>query len=124
MPLAGGTPELVQSLARAEAVLGYFRVIDGIVFSAGVTEDYDVVVTRTPVGGAITVVEPSGGEPLVYGDGFVYYRSGNGSITKAPLSFASKTTIAGSAGRSIHSLALGPEDLWYSESSCIFRTAK
>jgi hypothetical protein len=124
VPLAGGTPELVQALPRAEAVLGYFRVIDGIVFGAGVTEDWDVVVTRTPVGGAITVVEPSGGEPLVYGDGFVYYRSGSGSITKAPLSFTSKTTIAGSAGRSIDSLALGPDDLWYSELSCIFRTAK
>jgi len=61
---------------------------------------------------------------MVYGDGFANYGSGGGGITKAPLSFASKTTIPGSEGRSIYSIALGPDDLWYSEVSCIFRTAK
>jgi hypothetical protein len=124
MPVAGGTAQLVQSLPRAELALGSFRVIDGVLFGSEITEDVDLVVTRTPLGGAPTVVEPSGGLPMVYGDGFAYYGSGSGGITKAPLSFASKTTIPGTAGRAIYSLALGPSDLWYSELSCIYRTAK
>jgi hypothetical protein len=124
MPVAGGTPELVQSLPRAESALGSFRVIDGVLFGSEITEDYDLVVTRTPIGEAPTIVEPSGGLPMVYGDGFAYYGSGSGGITKAPLSFASKTTLPGTAGHSIYSIALGPSDLWYSELSCIYRTAK
>jgi hypothetical protein len=120
----GGTAELVQSLPRAELALGNFRVIDGVLYGSEITEDFDIVITRTPIGSAPTIVEEFGGLPMVYGDGVVYYGSGSGGITKAPLSFASTTTLPGTEGRAIYSLALGPDDVWYSELSCIYRTAK
>jgi hypothetical protein len=124
MPVEGGTPELVQSLPRAELALGSFRVIDGVLYGSEITEDFDIVVTRTPIGDEPTVVDDNGGIPMTYDDGFAYYGSGSGGITKAPLSFNSKTTIPGSEDHAIYSLAVGPDDLWYSEISCIFRTAK
>lgn len=124
MPAAGGTPEMVQSLARGPLALGSFRVIDGVLFGSEITEDFDVVVTRTPIGSAPAVVDDFGGLPLVYGGGFAYYGAGGGGVIKAPLSFASKSTLAGSEDHSVYSIALGPSDLWYSELSCIFRTAK
>lgn len=124
MPAAGGTPEMLQSLPRAELALGSFRVVDGVLFGSEITEDFDLVVTRTPIGEAPEIVEDLGGLPMVIGDGFAYYGSAGTGVIKAPLSFESKTTIAGSEGRGIYSLALGPDDLWYSESSCVFRTAK
>ena len=34
------------------------------------------------------------------------------------------TTIPGTEGHSIYSIALGPDDLWWSEVSCIYRTAQ
>jgi hypothetical protein len=124
MPVAGGTVEMLQSLPRAEMALGSFRVIDGVMFGSEITADFDLVVMRTPIGESPTIVEDFGGTPMVIADGFAYYGSGTGGITKAPLSFASKTTVPGSEGRSIYSIAVGPDDLWYSELSCIFRTAK
>jgi hypothetical protein len=124
MPAAGGTATLVQALPRAALALGSFRVIDGILFGSEITADLDIVVTRTPIGEATAIVEDSGGLPMVIGDAFAYYGSLGGGIIKAPLSFANKTPIPGSAGRAIYSLAVGPDDLWYSELSCIFRTAK
>ena len=124
MPEAGGTAELVQSLPRAELALGSFRVIDGVLFGSEITEDFDFVVTRTPIGEAPTIVEDFGGLPMVIADGFAYYGSSSGGVIKAPLSFENKTTIPGSDDRAIYSLAIGPDDLWYSELSCIFRTAK
>ena len=124
MPAEGGTAEMVQALPRAELALGNFRVIDDVLFGSEVTEDIDVVVTRTPIGEAPTIVEDNGGLAMEIADGFAYYGAGSGGVVKAPLSFASKTTIAGSEGRSIFSIAVGPDDLWYSEFSCIFRTAK
>ncbi len=124
MPAAGGTPEMLQSLPRAELALGSFRVVDRVLFGSEITADLDLVVTRTPIGEATEIVEDLGGMPMVIGGGFAYYGSGGGGVVKAPLSFESKTTIAGSEGRSIFSLALGPDDLWYSEWSCVFRTAK
>jgi hypothetical protein len=124
MPAQGGTAELVQSLPRAELALGSFRVIDGVLFGAEITEDFDLVVTRTPIGAAPTIVEDFGGLPMVIADGFAYYGSGSGGVIKAPLSFETKTTIPGSGDRSIYALAVGPDDLWYSEVSCIFRAAK
>jgi hypothetical protein len=124
MPVEGGTAELVQSLPRAELALGNFRVVDGVLFGSEITGDFDIVVTRTPIGSAPVIVEDSGGLPMVYGDGFAYYGSGSGGITKAPLSFAGTTTLAGTEGRTIYSLSLGPDDLWYSELTCIYRTAK
>jgi hypothetical protein len=123
MPAAGGTPEMLQALPRAELALGSFRVVDGVLFGSEITEDIDFVVTRTEIGEAPEIVEDLGGLPMVIGDGFAYYGSARGGVIKAPLSFESKTTISGSEGRGIYSLALGPDDLWYSESSCIFRTA-
>jgi hypothetical protein len=124
MPAAGGTAELVQSLPRAELALGSFRVVAGILFGSEITADFDLVVTRTPIGQAPTIVEDFGGLPMVIADDFAYYGSASGGVVKAPLSFANKTTIPGSDDRSIYSLAVGPDDLWYSEVSCIFRTAK
>jgi hypothetical protein len=124
MPVAGGSAELVQSLPRAELALGSFRVIDRVLFGSEITADFDLVVTRTPIGQAPTIVEDNGGLPMVFADGFAYYGSGSGGVTKAPLSFQSKTTIPGSDGRSIYSIAVGPSDLWYSEVSCIFRAPK
>jgi len=124
MPVAGGTATLVQSLPRAELAIGSFRVIDRVLFGSEITADFDLVVTRTPIGEAPTIVEDFGGLPMTIADGFAYYGSGSGGITKAPLSFQSKTTIAGSDDRSIYSLAVGPSDLWYSELSCIFRAPK
>ncbi len=124
MPVDGDTPEMLQSLPRAELALGSFRVIDGVLFGSELTEDFDVIVTRTPIGEASETVEDNGGLPMVIDGGFVYYGSGSGGITKAPLSFDSKTTVPGTAGRSIYSIAVGPDDLWYSEVSCIFRTDK
>ncbi len=123
MPLEGGTPELEQSLPRAELALGSFRVIDGVLFGSEINEDFEIVVTRTPIGEAPTIVEDAGGAPMAYDNGFVYYGSSSG-LTKAPLSFASKSTIPGTAGRSIYSIAVGPDDLWYSQLSCIFRAPK
>jgi hypothetical protein len=124
MPSDGGAAELVQSLPRAELALGSFRIVDGVLFGSEITADFDIVVTRTPIGEAPAVVDDFGGLPMLIADGFAYYGSGTGGITKAPLSFESKTTIPGSEGRAIYSLAVGPDDLWYSELSCIFRTAK
>jgi hypothetical protein len=124
MPAGGGSAELVQSLPRGALALGSFRVVDGVLFGSEITEDYDIVLTRTPIGGAPTVVEDSGGLPMVIDGGYAYYGSLSGGLVKAPLSFASKMTIPGSSGRAIYSLALGPQDLWYSEVSCIYRTAK
>jgi hypothetical protein len=124
MPAAGGTPELLQSLPRAELALGNFRVIDGVLYGAEITADFDFVVTRTPIGGAPTIVEEAGGLPMVIAEGFAYYGLLSGGLIKAPLSFATKATIPGSNGRAIYSLAIGPDDLWYSEISCIYRTAK
>ena len=65
-----------------------------------------------------------GGLPLVIADDFAYYGSARGGVIKAPHSFATKTTIPGSDDRAIYSMAIGPDDLWYSELSCINRTAK
>jgi hypothetical protein len=124
MPAQGGPGEFVQSLPRAALALGNFRVVDGVLFGSEITEDFDVVVTRTPIGAAPAIVEESGGVPLVIADGFAYYGSGSGGVIKTPLSFGKKTTLPGSDGRSIYSLAVGPDDLWYSEVSCIFRTVK
>jgi hypothetical protein len=124
MPAAGGTPEMVQAIARAPLALGSFRVFDGVLYGSEITADLDLVVTRTPIGSAPAVVDDFGGVPLVYGDGFAYYGAGTGGITKAPLSFASKSKIAGSEDHSPYAIAVGPSDLWYSELSCIFRTAK
>ncbi|HEX5099794.1 MAG TPA: hypothetical protein VFV94_09860, partial [Polyangiaceae bacterium] len=124
MPVAGGTATLVQSLPRAELALGSFRVIDRVLFGSEITADFDLVVTRTPIGEAPAIVEDFGGLPMTIADGFAYYGSGSGGIVKAPLSFQSKTTIPGSDDRSIYSLAVGPSDLWYSELSCIFRAPK
>jgi hypothetical protein len=124
MPADGGTVEMVQSLPRAALALGDFRVIDGVLFGSEITADLDLVVTRTPIGEQTEIVEDFGGLPMVYADGFAYYGSGSGGIVKAPLSFASKTKLPGTEGRSIYSIAVGPDDLWYSEQSCIFRTAK
>jgi hypothetical protein len=123
MPVDGDTVEMLQELPRAELALGNFRVIDGVLFGAEITEDFDIVVTRTPIGQAPEIVDDSGGTPMVIADGFAYYGSGTG-ITKAPLSFESKTIVPGTEGRVIYSLAVGPDDLWYSEVSCIFRAAK
>jgi hypothetical protein len=114
----------VQALPRGELALGNFRVIDGVLYGSEITGDFDIVVTRTPLGSSPVVVEDSGGLPMVYGNGFAYYGSGSGGITKAPLSFASTQTLPGTEGRTIYSLSLGPADLWYSELSCIYRTAK
>lgn len=124
MPAEGGTVEMVQSLPRAALALGDFRVIDGVLFGSEITADLDLVVSRTPIGEATDIVEDFGGLPMVIEDGFAYYGSASGGVIKAPLSFASKMTIAGTEGRSIYSLALGPDDLWYSEKTCIFRTTK
>ena len=124
MPVDGDTPEMLQSLPRADLALGGFRVIDDVLFGSELTEDFDIVVTRTPIGQSSETVEENGGLPLVIGGGFAYYGSGSGGITKASLSFDSKTTVPGTERRSIYSIALGPDDLWYSELSCIFRTAK
>jgi hypothetical protein len=99
-------------------------VVDGVLFGSEITEDFDFVVTRTPIGEAPTIVEERGGLPMVIADGFAYYGATSGGAIKAPLSFATKTTIPGSSGRAIYSLAIGPDDLWYSELSCIYRTAK
>ena len=82
------------------------------------------VVTRTPIGEAPVIVEDSGGLPIVIAEELAYYASRSGGIIKTSLSFASKTPIPGTAGRGIYSIALGPDDLWYSELSCIYRTAK
>jgi hypothetical protein len=123
MPAEGGTPELLQSLPRGAVALGSFRVVDGVLFGSELTEDFDIVVTRTPIGETPTIVEEFGGQPLVIAEGFAYYGSTSGLI-KAPLSFENKTTIPGTDDRVIYSLAIGPDDLWYSERTCIFRTAK
>jgi hypothetical protein len=124
MPVAGGTATLLQTLPRAALALGGFRVVDGVLFGSEITEDFDVVVTRTPIGEEPTIVEDSGGLPMVIGDASMYYGSGSGGIIKAPLSFANRAPIAAAAGKTIYSIALGPDDLWYSELSCIFRAAK
>jgi hypothetical protein len=124
MPAAGGAVTMVQSLPRAEIALGSFRVIDGVLYGSEITEDFDIVVTRTPIGQAPEIVEESGGLPMVIEDRTAYYGSGSGGITKTSLSFDDKTTIPGSEGRAIYSIAVGPDDLWYSELSCIYRTAK
>ena len=124
MPEAGGTPELVQSLPRAELALGNFRVIDGVLFGSELTADFDIVVTRTPIGESPTIVDDNGGLPMVIAESFAYYGSGSGGIIKAPLSFDSKPTLPGTDGHAIYSIAVGPNDLWYSELSCVYRTAK
>jgi hypothetical protein len=124
MPAEGGAAELVQSLPRAALALGSFRVIDNVLFGSEITEDIDIVVTRTPIGAAPTIVEDFGGLPLVIAGGFAYYGAGGGGVVKAPLSFETKTTLPGTDDRAIYALAIGPSDLWYSEVSCIYRTAK
>jgi hypothetical protein len=124
MPAEGGTVEMLQELPRAEIAIPSFRVIDGVLFGSDITEGFDFIVTRTPIGEAPVTVEDNGGMPIAYGDGFAYYGSVSGGMIKAPLSFASKSTVAGTEDRAMYSIAVGPDDLWYSELSCIFRTAK
>ncbi|HEX6273724.1 MAG TPA: hypothetical protein VFZ53_11815, partial [Polyangiaceae bacterium] len=124
MPAGGGTAELLQSLPRAELALGSFRVVDGVLFGSEITSDFDIVVTRTPIGEAPAIVEDFGGLPMVLDEGFAYYGSGSGGIVKAPLTFENKPVLPGTEDRAIYSIALGPDDLWYSEISCIFRTSK
>jgi hypothetical protein len=61
---------------------------------------------------------------MVIADGFVYYGSVAGGIDKARSPSRAKRRYPGATTAPSISLAVGPDDLWYSEGPCIFRTAK
>jgi hypothetical protein len=115
----------IEELAKVPVeASGHIDVANGVVYSSLISDSFSIEIHRIEPGKVPVKTAARGGLPLVLADGFAYYPASSSGIAKDSLTFDNPATLPGSSGKTIFALAAGPNEIWYAEQHCIYRTPK